>query len=175
MKKFIENLFFMQIWYYYRQHLLPLSLSFLLGLGAVIFSTQGSNLLSIVLIIFSTVLFLNSYLKITKVYGLFWGLFIYMSIMSIAIYCFSNIYIEIGIINEGKLSKEIWDAIYFSVVTWTTLGYGDFKPSEGARIWAAGEAMLGYIYMGLLVALLISGLTPDKSRFSEKTQAKKNK
>lgn len=43
-------------------------------------------------------------------------------------------------------------AIYFSTVTWTTLGYGDLKPIESLQLLAAGEALLGYLYLGLLVA-----------------------
>jgi len=43
------------------------------------------------------------------------------------------------------------EAIYFSVVTWTTLGYGDFAPSEKARALAAAQALLGYVFLGLLV------------------------
>jgi len=41
--------------------------------------------------------------------------------------------------------------IYFSTVTWTTLGYGDVQPKPDIRLIAALEALLGYIYFGLLV------------------------
>lgn len=44
-------------------------------------------------------------------------------------------------------------ALYFSVVTWTTLGYGDFRPSESMRLFAALQAALGYIFLGLVVGL----------------------
>ena len=44
------------------------------------------------------------------------------------------------------------DALYFSVVTFTTLGYGDFQPAVSARLLAAIEALLGYVYLGLMVA-----------------------
>ena len=98
---------------------------------------------------------------------------LYIVIILITIYCFSNIYIELGIIFEENLTKEFKDTIYFSTVTWTTLGYGDFRPSENARVWAATESMLGYIYMGILVGLLITGLTPKESRFSAKKPTKK--
>jgi len=43
------------------------------------------------------------------------------------------------------------DAVYFSAVTFSTLGYGDFRPCEVARIWAAGQAILGNLHLGLIV------------------------
>lgn len=53
-------------------------------------------------------------------------------------------------------ARHIGDALYFSVVTWTTLGYGDFKPLPDYRLFAALEALLGYVYMGLIVGILAS-------------------
>ena len=44
-------------------------------------------------------------------------------------------------------------AVYFSIVTWTTLGYGDLKPSETVRLTAAAQALLGYLYLGLVVGV----------------------
>jgi len=135
-------------------------------------SELGLNLAAIISIVISSLFFLSSYLKIPHVFRLFRGLLTYIVIILITIYCFSNIYIELGIIFNENPSKEFKDTIYFSTVTWTTLGYGDFRPSEEARIWAATESMLGYIYMGILVGLLITGLTPKESRFSGKKPEK---
>ena len=42
-------------------------------------------------------------------------------------------------------------ALYFSSVTWTTLGYGDITPSPDFLLVAASEALLGYITMSLLI------------------------
>jgi Ion channel len=44
--------------------------------------------------------------------------------------------------------------LYFSMVTWTTLGYGDVRPSDNARMLAASEAVLGYMFLGLWVWIL---------------------
>jgi hypothetical protein len=38
-------------------------------------------------------------------------------------------------------------AAYFSLVTWTTLGYGDFQPAESLRLLAGLEAFLGYLFL----------------------------
>ena len=43
-------------------------------------------------------------------------------------------------------------SIYFSVITLTTIGYGDFVPANAsARIVAACEALSGYIIMAFLI------------------------
>jgi hypothetical protein len=47
------------------------------------------------------------------------------------------------------------DALYYSTVTITTLGYGDVVPHGFFRAFAATEALLGFIFLGLFV----SGLT----------------
>jgi hypothetical protein len=53
------------------------------------------------------------------------------------------------------ISQDFWTSLYFSVVTLTTLGYGDFQPLPQFRILAAFEAMSGYLILGLVVGLLI--------------------
>lgn len=48
---------------------------------------------------------------------------------------FAKIYQDLGIIDfDGNVIKSESETVYFSIVTWTTLGYGDFRPTEGARI-----------------------------------------
>jgi len=50
---------------------------------------------------------------------------------------------------------EIWvNSIYFSVVTFTTLGYGDIQPVGFAKYIAASEAVIGASLMALLVFVL---------------------
>ncbi|NHN59628.1 MULTISPECIES: pentapeptide repeat-containing protein [Halorussus] len=50
---------------------------------------------------------------------------------------------------------EIWvNSIYFSVVTFTTLGYGDVQPVGFAKYVAASEAVIGASLMALLVFVL---------------------
>jgi voltage-gated potassium channel Kch len=47
-------------------------------------------------------------------------------------------------------------ALYYSVVTLTTLGYGDVTPvTTAARMTAALEAMVGQVYLVVLVARLV--------------------
>ena len=57
---------------------------------------------------------------------------------------------------------DLQTAIYFSFVTLATLGYGDISPVKPtARGMAVTEAMLGQLYLAVLVARLV-GLTGSK-------------
>jgi len=46
---------------------------------------------------------------------------------------------------------ESYSSTYFSIVSWTTLGYGDYQPVGWMRAVAAIEALFGYIFMGIIV------------------------
>ncbi len=48
------------------------------------------------------------------------------------------------------------EALYFSVVTFTTLGYGDVTVSEKWRLLASLEAAVGTIMFGWTTALIVS-------------------
>lgn len=53
---------------------------------------------------------------------------------------------------ENSEIRNFPDSLYFSLITFTTLGYGDFRPLEGlGRILAGSEAFLGAIMMALFV------------------------
>lgn len=47
------------------------------------------------------------------------------------------------------------DRVYFSMVTFTTLGYGDFSPFVATRIVAATEAVCGMIFVGLFLGIVV--------------------
>ncbi len=71
---------------------------------------------------------------------------------------FALVYYSFGIVDtsNGDILKKDWlNSIYFSVVTWTTLGYGDFKPIHDLKVWVMVEALMGYIYMGLLIGKVL--------------------
>lgn len=59
---------------------------------------------------------------------------------------------------------EFDDLIYFSIVTLTTLGYGDLAPiTPVAKSLAAVEALVGQIYLTVLVARLV-GMNIEQSQ-----------
>lgn len=53
------------------------------------------------------------------------------------------------------------DQLYFSYITQTTVGYGDYTPAgRFGRSLAAFQALLGQIYLVTIVALMVSNLRP---------------
>lgn len=105
----------------------------------------------------------------------------FLSSMAIGtIILYASIYVHNGISATSDSKTIEWsDAIYFSIVTFTTLGYGDYTPSGYIKLFAASEALLGYIYLGFLVALSYDSLQSYKYKNSKgkklKTRAIKKK
>ena len=57
--------------------------------------------------------------------------------------------------NFNGLNKNYFSAFYYSVVTFTTLGYGDITPQGGwAQLLVIMEVVLGYVTLGVFVYLL---------------------
>lgn len=60
----------------------------------------------------------------------------------------------------GVGGRGLWEFIYFSLVTMTTLGYGDITPvSEEARALATLQAVAGQFYVAVLVARIVAILS----------------
>lgn len=54
------------------------------------------------------------------------------------------------------ISREFYPFFYFSLVTMTTVGYGDMAPvTTVARSFATTEAIIGQLYLTILVARLV--------------------
>ena len=58
---------------------------------------------------------------------------------------------------SSEASGDVWNQLlYFSLVTLTTLGYGDISPvTSVARIWSALEAVVGTLYLAVLISRLV--------------------
>jgi len=56
---------------------------------------------------------------------------------------------------EKTLLSKIGNSIYLSIVTFTTLGYGDIVPVGWGKIIAATEATLGYILLSLFLVVFV--------------------
>ena len=52
----------------------------------------------------------------------------------------------------------LWHAVYFSGITFATVGYGDFLPAPHARLLALTEGVLGAFTMGFFVVVLANRL-----------------
>ena len=62
----------------------------------------------------------------------------------------------VDLVSKGLIKNNVIrnfpDSLYFSTITFTTLGYGDFRPLEGiGRILAGSEAFIGAFMMALFV------------------------
>lgn len=84
--------------------------------------------------------------------------------LPLVLYAFSRLYQTGGLMYNGEVAHDFASALYFSVVTWTTLGFGDFQPVENLRLWAAGQALFGYVFMAILVALFLHILTQQNRK-----------
>ncbi len=62
-----------------------------------------------------------------------------------------------GVMKNGEIIKgEFLPSLFLSVITWTTVGYGDVTPAGGLSQFAAGiEAMNGYLVMAVFIAALV--------------------
>ncbi|MCR9135728.1 MAG: potassium channel family protein [Alphaproteobacteria bacterium] len=127
------------------------------GTSAIVVSWLGIGLAALILIgMFSSVLFKGLGVERTV-----------SQVLIVAATGIAALIVEFGLLfrwiglqsSDGKTSESLFDALYFSVVTWTTLGYGDFLPAPEARIIVIVEVLLGYLMMALLIAVFVSLMT----------------
>ena len=71
------------------------------------------------------------------------------------VFLFALIYANLGL--QSTIDQPVLetDYLYFSVVTFTTLGYGDLAPTPHARFFAATEALLGYFILSVFVSVIV--------------------
>ena len=71
----------------------------------------------------------------------------------VTIVVFAVIYMNLSLINvDGTILRyDFGNALYFSVVTFTSLGYGDIRPTGIAKMFAGIEALLGIFLISLFV------------------------
>ncbi len=101
-----------------------------------------------------------------KLINLFESIFFVGSAMLGIIGAYSVLFQRYGLLEDKDRVTEPLDYIYFSVVTWTTLGYGDIKPTQDCRIVAASEALYGYAAMALYLTLIFHVMSQYQPRGS---------
>lgn len=55
---------------------------------------------------------------------------------------------------NGVFTPSFYDSLYFSITTFTTLGYGDFKPLPDHRLTTSIEALSGMVSMAIGASLI---------------------
>jgi hypothetical protein len=69
--------------------------------------------------------------------------------------------IDDGVYFKGHADPTLSDFIYFSYVTLSTTGYGDFLPvTDVGRMLSVAEALIGQIYLVTVVAMIVANLRP---------------
>ena len=61
-------------------------------------------------------------------------------------------------------TMELALCVYYSTVTFTTLGYGDFQPIGWGRAIAGLEALVGYLVLGIIASSAASVLQSSAER-----------
>lgn len=99
----------------------------------------------------------------------------YFLVLVIIINIFAVIYWRYGLVQNGdKVDVSYLTSIYFSITTWTTLGYGDFAPPERVRHITSVQAILGYVSLGLLITLAagyINNMATNRKKVREHNDA----
>jgi hypothetical protein len=73
--------------------------------------------------------------------------------MGLAITVYAWVYHAVAWPETSNIPTGWFDDFYFSVVTFTTLGYGDILPAtKGLKFICASEALVGGLSLGLIVA-----------------------
>ena len=79
-----------------------------------------------------------------------------IAIHTVEIWTWAAIYLELGTFRNFE------DALYFSTVTYASIGYGDLLLPHQWRIFGAIEGAAGIIMLGISTAYLVSLLTRVK-------------
>jgi Ion channel len=81
------------------------------------------------------------------------------------------IYAAVGDLGSGPLFQggrgngTAADRLYFSFITQTTVGYGDYSPAAGvAKAVAVFQALLGQFYLVTIVGIVVGRLGQDRGR-----------
>ena len=73
----------------------------------------------------------------------------------VTIFSFALHYQSSGLLGGGgKFIPSFYDALYFSVTTFTTLGYGDMQPLPNHRLTTSVEALSGMVSMAIGASLI---------------------
>jgi uncharacterized protein YjbI with pentapeptide repeats len=85
-------------------------------------------------------------------YPLIWG-FILIIVFAL-VYKLGNGIKRLKLKENGDNRVSFWDAFYFSLVTFSTVGYGDWYPEDRYRKFVMIEGVLGWLLLALFIVTL---------------------
>jgi voltage-gated potassium channel Kch len=93
-------------------------------------------------------------------------------VMALATHWIACGWIALRGVSDATPTRVAWiDALYWTVTTLTTVGYGDVTPRDSAeKLYAIGAMLVGFAFLGYLVGILASVWArrdPARLRFSE--------
>ena len=88
------------------------------------------------------------------------NIYLLLGMLWAAIYCAMGAFSPGSIQLSGHPTDRQSELLYFSLITLSTVGYGDVVPVSGeARMVAALEGMAGVLYIAITMAVLVSSYT----------------
>ena len=86
------------------------------------------------------------------------SIYLLLGMLWFALYCAIDVFYPASILhNSATVTDRSSELLYFSLVTLSTIGYGDVVPVYGeVRMLAALEGVTGVLYVAITVALLVS-------------------
>lgn len=96
-----------------------------------------------------------------------WGILGLMAATFVAInLIFAGVYLAVGGV-AGLAPGDFWNAFFFSVQTFVTIGYGHLYPdSAGANTVMAVESFIGLVYLALTTGLVFARVSRPTSRIA---------
>lgn len=99
-----------------------------------------------------------------RIYGNDGNLWKELAMMALNVFllllAFAAIYQKIGIVDTTRdgdpITRDFWTCCYYSVITFTTTGYGDFRPQGIGRVLASVQTLIGYLVLGVMASTSMS-------------------
>lgn len=75
-----------------------------------------------------------------------------VGVFMFSIFAYAGIYTRLSLHGpDGPITGNFLEALYFSTITFTTLGYGDIRPEGVAKLVAGSEALVGLFTVSLFI------------------------
>lgn len=145
-----------------------------LGMAGALSAYNALAFVSVILLIIALGMFVVFWLLAISMFkvGFWWPLFFLLFYAASTILTYAGYFYHSGLLHNGmSVPVDFADAVYFSVTTWTTLGYGDFAPLEEMRLLTSAESLTGVLTAALTVAFVWAwskdNIMPDDMTFLE--------